>query len=422
MNNANPATGASGGTAARGESKGRRIGRAVGSAALACGLAALLIYARTAASQQQPSPAERFAKMSADAEAKGLAEPFKGITTDGTPKAGLFPVKSTGVSTEPVRAAAEAFLAALTDEQRARTAFPADDPEWRKWMNQHFYVRQGVGFEEMTAPQRETALGVLRAGLSAKGLKLSQDVMRLNHTLAELTGKFDEYGEGRYWLTVMGEPSQKEPWGWQLDGHHLIVNYFVLGDQVVMTPSFWGSEPAVAGDGKYKGTAILQQEQDAGLAMVNGLTDAQRKRAVVEPAKTRNNNLTEAFKDNVVIPYAGVPASELSDEQKKQLLELIGLFVNNTADGHARVKMEEVREHLDATHFAWVGGTDPDAVFYYRVHSPVVLIEFDHQSPIALGPRSDPPSREHIHAVVRTPNGNDYGKDLLRQHHEAHPH
>jgi hypothetical protein len=25
-------------------------------------------------------------------------------------------------------------------------------------------------------------------------------------------------------------------------------------------------------------------------------------------------------------------------------------------------------------------------------------------------------TREHIHVVVRTPNGNDYGKDLLRQH------
>jgi hypothetical protein len=24
--------------------------------------------------------------------------------------------------------------------------------------------------------------------------------------------------------------------------------------------------------------------------------------------------------------------------------------------------------------------------------------------------------------VVRTPNGNDYGKDLLRQHYLAHPH
>jgi hypothetical protein len=60
-------------------------------------------------------------------------------------------------------------------------------------------------------------------------------------------------------------------------------------------------------------------------------------------------------------------------------------------------------------------------VFYYRIHSPVILIEFDHQRPIALG-RSGTPTRNHIHTVVRTPNGNDYGKDLLRQHHQRHKH
>jgi hypothetical protein len=100
-----------------------------------------------------------------------------------------------------------------------------DDPEWRKWMNQHFYVRQGVSFMEMTERQREAAFGLLRASLSAKGLKLSHDIMRLNYTLGELNNdNFEEYGEGRYWVTVMGAPSDNEQWGWQLDGHHLIIN------------------------------------------------------------------------------------------------------------------------------------------------------------------------------------------------------
>jgi hypothetical protein len=84
--------------------------------------------------------------------------------------------------------------------------------------------------------------------------------------------------------------------------------------------------------------------------------------------------------------------------------------------------MTEVSAHLDETHFAWIGDFGPDAVFYYRIQSPVLLIEFDHQGPIALeGPR-DVPTRRHVHSVVRTPNGNDYGKDLLRQHYEQHAH
>ena len=52
-------------------------------------------------------------------------------------------------------------------------------------------------------------------------------------------------------------------------------------------------------------------------------------------------------------------------------------------------------------------------------------IEFDHQTPASLRfMYSDPnlPRTEHIHTVVRTPNGNDYGKDLLRQHYHNHPH
>ncbi len=365
---------------------------------------------------------ERALSMSRAAEAKGLAEPFKGITANGRIVPGLFPIRSTGVSTEPVRKAADAFLAALTDEQRAKTKFAVDDPEWRKWMNPHFYVRQGVSFGEMSGPQREAAFGLLGASLSADGLKLSRDIMRLNETLAELKNNRSEYGEGRYWITVMGTPSEKEPWGWQLDGHHLVINYFVLGDQVVMTPSFWGSEPAVAESGKYAGTAILQAEQDKGLELINALPEPQRKAAIVEVSKTGNNNVAEAFKDNVVLNFAGVRAKDLSAAHKDRLIDLIARYVNNTDEGHARVKMDEVRRHLDDTYFAWIGDTKSGGVFYYRIHSPVVLIEFDHQTPIALGARNGPPTRQHIHALIRTPNGNDYGKDLLRQHYEKHPH
>jgi hypothetical protein len=126
-----------------------------------------------------------------------------------------------------------------------------------------------------------------------------------------------------------------------------------------------------------------------------------------------------------VLDYSGVRATELSDAQRRQLAGLIALYVNNMDQGHARVKMDEVRSHLDQTWFAWIGRTEPDSVFYYRIHSPVVLIEFDHQLPANLrhlAKNPAVPSPEHIHTVVRTPNGNDYGKDLLRQHYQQHPH
>jgi hypothetical protein len=383
------------------------------------------ILATRAFPQNAPEMAERYRQMSADYERKGLAEPFKGITATGTVEGGLFGIHSTGVSTELVRNAAEQFLDSLSAQQRQRTMFAVDDPEWRKWMNQHFYVRQGVSFQEMTEAQRKAAFGLLGASLSARGLKLTRDIMHLNETLAELTDDHEFLGEWLYFITVMGKPSATEPWGFQLDGHHAIINYCVMGDQVVMTPFFAGSEPVIATSGKYKGVSILQDEQNRGLGMLLSLDAKQRTQAILNPDKTQNYNLTEAFKDNVVLDYAGARAVDFSEGQRKQLLDLIDLYVGNMDKGHARVKMDEVKAQIDRTRFAWIGGSDSSSVFYYRIHSPVILIEFDHQRPANLsGFAKDPkmPTRQHIHCVVRTPNGNDYGKDLLRQHYLSHAH
>jgi Protein of unknown function (DUF3500) len=318
-----------------------------------------------------------------------------------------------------VRVAAEAFLKGLTDEQRKRTSFAHNDNEWRVWDNRHFAPRQGVGFKEMNEAQRKLAFDLLKASLSAKGLQKTQDAMKLNGTLAELTNNFDEYGEWLYWITIMGTPSDKEPWGWQLDGHHCIINYFVMGDQVVMTPTFLGGEPIRAEGGKFKGTVIMQDEQNKGAQFFASLTPEQQAKATLNATKDKNYNLSEAYKDNLVLDYAGLPVAQLKADQLRLLLGVIAEYVNNLDDGHARVKLDEVRQHLNRTHFAWIG--DPNGVFYYRIHSPVMLIEFDHQTPVALS-RSRVPTRQHVHTVVRTPNGNDYGKDLLRQHYESHPH
>ena len=376
-----------------------------------------------------PAPPKRgpevLLQLSLAAEKVGLAEPFKGITTHGQIEPGLFTIRSTGVSTQPLRIATDRFLASLTAQQRAKTLFSVDDDEWRKWMNQSFYVRQGVSFLEMTEVQRVAALGVLRAALSARGLKQTQDIMHLDTTLAELTdGNFDEYGEGRYHITVMGKPSATEPWGFQFDGHHAIINYFVLGDQVVMSPFFAGSEPVTARSGKYQGTSILQNEQNLALTFINALDEPRRTKAILSFSKTGDENLTEAWKDNVVLDYAGIAAMELTNAQRAQLFELIGLYVHNMDDGHARVKMDEVLAYVDRTYFAWIGKTGPGSVFYYRIHSPVILIEFDHQRPVGIRHLLDPrvPSVEHVHTVLRTPNGNDYGKDLLRQHYTQEQH
>ncbi len=341
------------------------------------------------------------------------------MTADGSPEPALFGVEETGASTAAVRAAAETFLAALTAEQRDAATYPVDDPEWRNWANIHLFPRQGVGFDDMTDAQRQAAHGLLEASLSARGYATSRDIMRLNHHLAALVDDFDEYGEHLYWMTVMGEPSATEPWGWQLDGHHLVVNFFVLGDQVVMTPTFMGSEPVRAESPPYEGTEVMQIEQDTALDFMQSLDAGQREAAVVAETKRRGENRAEMASDNVVVPYEGLPATELDGAQRAALLDLIEVYVGRMRDEHAAVRMDEVTAHLDETYFAWKGATGPDAVFYYRIHSPVIYIEFDHQGPVALSGPRNVATRRHVHSVVRTPNGNDYGKALLSRHLEA---
>ena len=346
-------------------------------------------------------------------------QPYRGIFAGGAKQEGLFNIASTGVSTKPIVEAAQLFLDGLSEEQRRLTLFPIDDKEWQLWDNRHFMKRQGVGFNDMSDQQRTLAFGLLKASLSAKGLKQSQDIMKLNGTLAELAENFDEYGEWLYWITIMGTPSLTEPWGWQIDGHHLVINYFVLGDQVVMSPVFIGSEPVHAITGRFRGTSVMQQEQNKGFALVASLTDEQKKEAILSTSKLGNNALAQAYQDNLDLDYAGIPAERLNEKQKTFLLDVIEEYIGTLRKGHAKIKMDEVKKHLDETYFAWIGDTQKDGVFYYRIHSPVLLIEFDHQRRVAPF-RSQEPSRDHIHAVIRTPNGNDYGKDLLQQHYQTH--
>ena len=345
------------------------------------------------------------------------ATPFKGITSDGTVIAGLFGVQKTGVLTQSIQEAAEAFLASLTSEQRAKTVFPVDTDQWRKWSNIHpTLMRHGTPLFEMSDGQRDRAFALLSESLSKQGFEEALDIMHLNETVREMTHRLDEYGEDLYWLSIMGTPSATEPWGWQWDGHHLIINYFVLGDQVVVTPTFLGAEPVRAISGKYAGLRVFTADEDRGLALIRALSQAQRAKTIIA-AETSGEDFTTAFRDNLELNYTGIRYDELSNVQHNLLLGLLEYHLGRLRAGHAQLTMEEVKRSLQDTYFCWMGGTEDDGTFYYRVQSPVIIVEFDHQRGIAFRERTKP-YKDHIHVIVRTPNGNDYGKDLLRQHYQ----
>ncbi len=352
---------------------------------------------------------------------KALAEDYKGITAPGgAAPSGLFPIFKTGVTVQPIIDAALAFAALLTPEQRNSASFAIDSIQWRAWHNMHpFIQRHGVLLRDLGDRQREAAIGILRTSLSAAGYDGARDVMKLNEHAAEITGYADEFGEWFYWISVFGEPSSTEPWGWQIDGHHLIINCFILGDQLTMTPDFRGSEPVSAQSGKYAGTTVFREEEAAGIALMTSLSADQRNAAIIGE-KIPRDVVTTAQVDNLDLPHAGICYAALTASQRELMRKLIGVYVDRIRPGHAEVRMAEVVRHLSQTFFGWIGGFEDDQPFYYRIYSPVILIEFDHLPGIIFD--NAEPTRDHIHTVVRTPNGNDYGRDLLRQHYAAHDH
>jgi hypothetical protein len=103
--------------------------------------------------------------------------------------------------------------------------------------------------------------------------------------------------------------------------------------------------------------------------MVRSLTEQQRARAVLKATKTGNDIRAQAFGDNVVLDYAGVPVSSFTPAQREQLLDLVELYIGNLRDEHARVHLADVAARLDETYFAWVGETKDDSVYYYRITS-----------------------------------------------------
>ena len=355
--------------------------------------------------------------------------PFVGVTSDGRVVPGLYALEPNGAPTEAMIAATLDVLGQLSAEQRASASFPVDAREWRRWNNTEMYIfRQGLRLDDIALPLREAILAVVRESLSAGGYAKTRDVMRLNQFLGELVGNTKVLNEWSYNFSLFGTPSASEPWGWQMMGHHLALNCLVIGAQMVLSPLFMGAEPCYCDAGPNKGTRLFGDEEYRALALMRALSDAQRREAILYHATMGGDlppgrrqlpdqlQLAGAFQDNRIIPYEGVAAAGFSAGQRRHLLHLAAAYVDPMPAGPMKARMDEIERHLDETRFCWIGGTKEEDTFYYRIQSPVVLIEFDQHSGVFL--TNEQPAKFHIHTLVRTPNGNDYGADLLRLHYE----
>ncbi|RBY75457.1 hypothetical protein DQ238_19615 [Geodermatophilus sp. TF02-6] len=357
--------------------------------------------------------------------------PFRGVTEDGVLREGLYPLEPARSGEEaPVEAmvaAATDLLAALSDDDRARVAFPVDAVEWQTWANPEF-LQFDTGLRlELQPPQvRDKALALVRASISPEGYQLAHAMMLVNGFLGEVVDLQSVLNEWSYNLALYGTPDPTAPWGWQLYGHHCALNCLVVEGRMALSPVFLGAEPDEIDAGPHAGLRDLFADRvDLGLRLMAALPEQQRAAAtvyaqMVDPAMPAGRvhpgderHLAGAFQDNRVIPVEGVRVAEMPAQAQHAAVGIAEAFVRLLPEGPRKARMREIEAHLEQTWFCWIGGSAPGDVFYYRLQSPVIVAELDHHCGVFLD--YDVPQPFHVHTVLRTPHGNDYGRAWVRQ-------
>jgi hypothetical protein len=322
---------------------------------------------------------------------------------------------------------AVAYIDTLGSEQRDRATTSFDSPERTKWgyLTGGKSRTHGLVMGDMSERQKVLAHRLIACGLSTQGYQKAAGIIRLDDLVRQrmdalifpTTSDF-EIGSDFYWLGIFGTPGDGSPWGWQLEGHHLGLNFTVVGESISVTPAFMGADPAEVQSGPLAGWRLLGREEDLAFELMRSLNERQRSRVVLA-AEVPRGIFTSPGRGASLTGFAGLPAAEMTAQQRRLLWLLIGEYVQNAEPAVAdRILGQLLENGSESIHFAWMGPTEAGSAIYYRIHGPNILIEFDHGSNVSspkLGP--DP---NHIHSIMRTP-GHDFGEDLLRRHYEQSP-
>lgn len=309
---------------------------------------------------------------------------------------------SADAQTIKVVAAANAFLDTLSAAQKKAVSFAYTDSAQRaKWSNfpTGIFQRTGVRWGDLSAAQRKALTTLLSTVLSADGLSMVQQQMDADEVLRTTDGGGRlTFGSAEYYVAFRGTPSASSPWALQFGGHHLALNATVVGGNITLAPSLTGGQPI-----KYtlngKAVYITEKEVKDAFAMVNGLTPAQKAKAVIS---TRAIDLVLGpGQDGKTLQPEGLPGSALSSTQKTQFLALIKDRLGALNADDLAPKLAAIQKNLDKTYFAWYGPTTAGSAAYYRITGPTVVVEF---SPQSMGGDAT----NHIHSMYRDPT-NDYG-------------
>jgi hypothetical protein len=326
---------------------------------------------------------------------------------------------------EMVAAAAQSFLDSLDEAQLATATMPLDTDERATWSNLPIIMVQPAGLliKDMTDETRRAAHALMRATMSSQGYAKFTGIMLLEDLLHQMEFEAQQADEERrnrpmasaflatrdyenYAVAIFGNPDDAE-WGWKIAGHHAAANFTVSDGRIGFTPTFLGSSPMEVQSGRYAGVMALSKEGQRGIEFMKSLDTDQQKQATIADAAA-DDVFEGPGRRKSLEKYEGLSVSDLTQEQTRLLQLLIAEFAHNADHEAASMQMDAIREAgWDKMWFSWRGPVDVGGVFYYRVHGPRILIEYNRQN------------SNHDHMIIRDPS-NDYGEDWLGKHYEEH--
>ncbi|WP_281612792.1 DUF3500 domain-containing protein [Flammeovirga sp. SubArs3] len=332
--------------------------------------------------------------------------------------------QSTDTEIEAMRQAMLTFRNSLSSSLLSEASTCLDDERlyvWHNTPNSNGSNRDGIIYGDLSDEQMGYFQDLLQLFLSDGGYQKVDEITMLAEGLLS-TENGDVWSPDFYSIDMFGDPENSGSWGFQLDGHHLAINFLVHGDQVSMVPAFLGGEPAVS---SYNGTEfdIFKDERDLALTLYNGLTDNEAGSAVSSSSHAMEVGPADTPGD--VDPYrgdydysgfagTGIKYSDMSADTQANLILVMQEYVYNMETTFADAWWTDIMANIDDTYFVWIDEVDAPSTtspFYYRIYNPYLWVEYNAENALGGGGAD----YNHVHTITRIPNnpstsdGGDYG-------------
>lgn len=335
-------------------------------------------------------------------------------TSDASTISGSDTSSTTGTSSE-VTTAANAFLATLSSSQTSSTQLAWSLSSARHWSNlpAQLASRYGIAWGSLSTAQKSAARTLISTALGSTGNTMHVGWQMADNYLNS-NGGGSSYGEGQYYISILGTPSDSSFWMLQLTGHHLTFNVSFNGTYKSGTPAFVGIEPKASFT--YNGTTYdpMSAQREAVASLGAALTSYSAAKLSGTYSDLLFGANAGSYDGTCPRAYSGVTEhgmlySALSSTHQALVQDAIKAYVNSQ---NSTIASDMLAAYLDetalaSTYVAYSGsGTVSANGNYFRIEGPRLWIEFSVQRGVIFS------SDIHYHTVWRDKEA-DYGGACL---------